>query len=377
MDILAPYFTIAFISLVLIAFAGAQRRSVDTGDKIERYESDVLGWLLAFSAATALGAFWGLRSYAVGVDSFQYAIDMGLGFSELIDNGSIGYAAVVTVSQLLFPGAYEPVFLFFAFVTAGILVGSLMRYCPIPWFGLLIVFSMGYLFEGVNQFRQLCAMSIALYALLLLGEGRGKSFVALSLIAASVHLSAVVVFPVLFLGRVRISETKALAMLLVTVVAVAALPTVKPFLASIPVFGAYVGSSFDQEASILTLLNFLFRAVLLVIVSLNLKRLEKRFAWGRLAYTIAVIGVFFQALTLGFSMFARVSSYFVLFFALSIPAVISLVKDFRERVLLSSSLLLAFTSLLLVNSLMKFNTEDYRYETFFGSRVIELRIGKR
>lgn len=355
-----------------MVFVGNSRSAVMADNRIAYYLPDRAGLIILMLAIVILGLFYGLRSYETGIDSYRYVIRMSGDFGDLAEDGAIGYALIVTLLRAMFADSYTVVFLFFALLTAFCLLKSLCHLCPHPLIGVIIIAAFGYMFEGVNQFRQLAAMSMAMLSVVYLLRSKTKGFLVIVLLAASIHPSAAVFLLVFLLRNYKFSDTALLAVAGITVAITVVMPGLKSYFSVIPVFGSYVGSEFDKSAETATYLNFLFRLLLFIFVIANRKRLRTRFVWSDLLFMIVLLGSAFQAFTLEFSMFSRVSSYFMIFYAVVIPATINAIDRKNARLLATMCVMALFIALLLVNATVKFSGDKYIYRPFWDASV-ELR----
>ena len=173
--------------------------------------ADALLYGVSFAAMLGLSVF---RAPTVGVDYEMYLSYFGKvcrgGLPFLLDPGNPyrdepGYGLLNWVLSLF----GESALVFAAGVSLlmlGLAAAFLWRHCPIRWMGLFLFVSFGFFGYTLCTIRHQIAISVFLFALPRLREGRFLPYLALALLAASFHKSMLLWIPVYFLARLPLDR---------------------------------------------------------------------------------------------------------------------------------------------------------------------------
>lgn len=158
-------------------------------------------------------AFTGLR-YKVGYDydSYKSIFDMVTiknfmslyvepgytGLNLLLKSIGLGFQAVLFV--------VAAISLFFKYE-------AIKKYSIYPFVSLIIYFSSNFIIQDFGQIRQGLAIAMTLYSIGAIKERKLFKFLALMAVAVSFHYSAVIFVPFYFLGNIKLSYKKILAIL--------------------------------------------------------------------------------------------------------------------------------------------------------------------
>ena len=287
-----------------------------------------LAWLL-------LTLVVGLRSWDVGTDSLMYARQFVPDFSTARVYTSPGYTLVCLALSSISRNLWPALFLLMAGATFWFLLRAVWEQSPIPWLSFFILLGFGFLLETVNQYRQLFAVAMVLYALRYLDGRRTQRFVALVVIAASVHLTALLALSFLWLRKLNLSARLMLLSLPIVFLACLVLvPLLREALSRVPYFGYYVGSSHDEGLELSSLAVLLFRVGLFAVVALLGRKTSGQ--TGGVPSVNGLIGILYggmlvQCCAASFHLAARLATYFVVAFALAIPRILVCVTKEEVR----------------------------------------------
>ena len=318
----------------------------------------------------------GLRSWDVGTDSLMYARQFVPDFSTSRVYTSPGYTLVCLVFSAISHDLWPLLFLLMAGATFWFLMRFVWEQSPVPWLSFFILLCFGFLLETVNQYRQMFAVVVVLYALRYL-DGRGtRRFVALVIVAASVHLTALLALSFPLLKELRLSSRLMFFSLPVAFLACLVLvPLLRGALSHVPYFGYYVGSSHDEGLELSSLAVLLFRIGLFVaVVLLGRKASERDEGVPSIGGLIGILygGLLVQCCAASFHLAARLATYFVAVFALVIPRILVCVAERRARVGLLALVLVVF-SLLFAGTLSLKDYSDYSY-SFVWQRTTDVSL---
>ncbi|WP_281228045.1 EpsG family protein [Flavobacterium aquiphilum] len=144
----------------------------------------------------------GFRSVGFDYDSYM-DIYKEVRISNFIENGiELGFAFLITLFNLMhFPFFGFTVFIALVSITLKYIYFN--KYSPYSFISLLVYFSITYLISDMGQMRNGLAFAVALWALDDLFEEKYKFFFLKVFVAFLIHSSAIIVFPVYFLLRMK------------------------------------------------------------------------------------------------------------------------------------------------------------------------------
>lgn len=194
-----------------------------------------------------------------------------------------------------------------------------------PTTSLYLLFCSCLYFQMMNQFRQMLAVAIILYSY----KYMNKSFIkyaALVLLAASIHKSAIIMLPIFFLVKLKLSKKVLFIYILVAI----SMTIFYPFMRSLIQYTSYSGylgwEKYDIGTTNNSFLNFIVRFVLLFSCLPFMKKLIKLNSSNRSLYHLAIICTITQVLVLNVNLFSRITTYFFVFYLLLIPKVLKQIR---------------------------------------------------
>ena len=273
-----------------------------------RYQKKWTYYPFIWASVLIVAILAGVRDYSIGSDTLAYGrwfIEFGARFDSL------------KRFMKFFASSYEPGFNIFGYIVgrlfhhngnwflfwcAVIIYGFMMKafwyykeYCSVSlaW----LFFLMLDCTQSLNIIRQYMAVAIAAYAFNFIFEGKYKSYIIITIIAASFHFSALFsffIFLILYgLKRNNTFQYK-LRVVLSTVIGIAAYVVLMRLLAS---FGGFIGAKIATGSGTGTFsfqLNpFLIRLPFLIIVLINRQRLVDPYDVRMIPDNNATYGDFF------------------------------------------------------------------------------------
>ena len=291
---------------------------------------------------------------AVGNDYWVYRAD----FLLIEQNRHVafepGFIFVVKVLQaILNHDQYLPIFAFFAFFTVLFFVRALEDQSE--WFGysVFLLMTAGYYFSSLNSVRYYLVLAIALYSMKYVLDGRYVHFILLICVAALFHKSILVVIPLYLLANVKWKRIH-LILPVIFCISLVAIPGVyrRIIFAFYPY---YEGSVFDSGATSLTNIAkgvavlimglIYYRSVIDPVAAAGGQRTEaEEKASARLRFYFNCN--FFALLLYVFASFipeiSRIGYYLNITHILFLPALLTRIKDKRQRIFWTAAITLAF-----------------------------------
>lgn len=156
---------------------------------------------IAFAVFFVLAFLSGTR-IAVGNDFWVYRNNFELIAQSRVVSSEFGFNLIVKIVQW-FAGYdnYMPIFFVFSAITAYFFVKAL--YDESDWFAasLFLLLTNGFYFSSLNTVRYYLAFAIALYSIKFVLAGRHLEFIALIVLAATIHMTVLIVIPIYYLAN--------------------------------------------------------------------------------------------------------------------------------------------------------------------------------
>lgn len=313
----------AYLGYLLLA--GVQSVFMHKKAKLGGRQFGVREYLMLCCAEIILLA--GLRGYMVGADTKVY-LDALEYYSSLPKNALL-------FAKLVRPFDFEPgYFLFtklcafinmpktiFLFVVAAIIYipvfYNIYRYSPMPYISILAYFALGIFAYSLGIFRQMMALSIVLCGLKYLEEGKLIPYLLIVMLAATFHVTALVMIAVYFLYHFHVERYAKWIALAQIVCLVFGRPIVLAATYVFPQYAHYLGGEYDVRGGTYLMLLFL-NLVLYARVYLYRRGILK----NRVDIAALSLGVVVQAIGYSMALFGRLVPYFSIFAIFSIPDIL-------------------------------------------------------
>lgn len=355
---MTPYYIAIGCSCLLLFIAEKMRdASRDSGRPV-----DIRATFVACLAAVPLIALIGLRSYEVGTDTRSYVsyfFEVCGGSTDVMGmNNSPLFYVFVRLAAWVSGGDYTVFLLLEGVLLSAFLLSAFWRDSEMPWLSLLLFLCFGFAFELVNQYRQMLACAILLFSFRYYADERMGHYAFWVLVASGFHPAALVMLVLVFISKVELNLIKILASFAMMILLGASFGAVESIVSRIPYFGEYIGSAFDSEITAMTVLNFVFRAGIFIVLYQIRNEIVERAPKMRYVYPILLLGVMFQAAAVCSTAFGRLPTFAICFFVLLIPAAI---KGSKSSAIRLSICLGLFFALLAANIAFK-DYSDFEYE---------------
>lgn len=185
--------------------------------------------------------------------------------------------------------------------------------------------SLFFFYHAMNQTRQGLAISIGLYAISFLSEGRNKRFIFWILIGSLFHASILIMIPLIFLCDVSVDKKMVTVYLSVPLIFIAGYGLVLKLI-SYTKYSIYIRSNYDMRGLWSTIANLLVRIIMIIIVMILMKNTRKSKKENSLLH-MAFLCTIFQVMAIYSSIFGRVTTSFFIAYIILIPNAVGNIKS--------------------------------------------------
>lgn len=292
-------------------------------------------WRLLYCSVIGFSLFIipALRGITVGGDSFNYA-DMfdrirQLSYMEILHSGTrdIGFQLLAKTIGVI-TASHQLLFAFVAAVFSFSVTLLIYNYSTDVILSFLIIPSFNFMQFSMTGLRQTMAMSIVIFALLLIFKDRKFWALCIIILAAFFHSSAIVYLITIPASYVTINRNKQLfaygfaTLFFINRSSIAHLIS-RSFFTGIYDYLSSGGGEMVLLVLILVMISF----------SVIYASYEKKNKNASLLYIILFTGMIFQILTPVQNIFFRVSMYFTLILVILLPSIVSVLSDKKTKYL--------------------------------------------
>lgn len=321
----------------------SKRNTIIFSVKGFHFTKSVLMFILSFVVLFALIA---LKSDQVGADNSAY-----MRAYENLKNGTLtsqqdswlGFGFKSIASVFAFLGLDYHVFaIAIGFLTLWLFYITIWRNSKSPAMSLFILISTCLYFQMFNQYRQMLAIGLVFFSINYIFRKRNIwKFLMVILLATSIHTTAIIFLPVYFVTRLKLSRNVLVAYVVLAVVCWMLYEPMVNILSNTYYGRTYFGSYLDIAFKTSAIVNTLVRVAMLLFVLITYAKKsckdEKRM---NVLIHIAIICTIMQILTLKSSLFGRLTTYFFVFYILTVPEFV--VAFYAKNRLLKLFLILFF-----------------------------------
>lgn len=270
--------------------------------------------------ATLLGC---LRNDFLGVDvnnyrSHFYSVSQ-YGLKETIEYGRSSDVVFFILSRILavFSKEYSVYKVLLYILTFGVSAWVIYKKSKYPTVSFMTYIALGFLGYNFCILRQAIAMAVCFYAFKYVEEKKIKKFIIAVVVAASLHSTAIVflaVYPIVNSKISSISTFKKIMIMIASFVfARFGLPIAFRLFHTNYSADAIAGQGFVKLLTYIVII-----AGISVLYSSKSDTMEDKSNYKRL-YDTAYMSIYMQIIALSFSLFTRISQYFVFYIALVVP----------------------------------------------------------
>ncbi len=340
------YAIVEIIAIALFALANKWREKRKEITFFKKYKVNVkmciLPLVLSFLVLFSLIA---LRDETVGtdyrtyIDAYNKIADGTLNERESSWLG-IGFQWTSKLFSLVFGNNYVIYFATLGFFTLFLFYKAFWENSKMPAFSLFVLISFCLYYQMFNQFRQMFAIAMGLYAIKYIKDRKIIPYIICILIATSFHTSAIILLPFYFIANLKLGKNLFIAYGVLAVVAFFSFDILKAVLQNTYYGQIYFGSNYDIGGKTSSIFNLVFRLGLLGACLVFYPKMIKADEKNKILYHMAIICTILQIITVRSYIFGRLTTYFFIFYCLLIPEIIDTVFKGKKWVIVASVIIL-------------------------------------
>ncbi len=234
-----------------------------------------------------------------------------------------GFKVVVSVFSSFLGLDYRVFLIVIGFLTLLFLFRAIWLEGDNPALSLATFLAACLFYQMFNQFRQMLAIVLAFYSIRFINTRNIWKFGLTILVAASMHVSALIFLPMYFVGRIKITRPVLFVYAALSVFALFGYDLIAQILSGTYYGEIYFGSGYDVAARTSVIINTFFRIALLAVCLPFYEQMDQIDQKNRVLYHMLILCVIAQFLTLRSYVFGRVSTYFFMSYILLVPNIIT------------------------------------------------------
>ncbi|WP_074563494.1 EpsG family protein [Streptococcus equinus] len=293
----------------------------------------------------------GFRSLDTGTDTYRYAEALNryvAGYVTQSDKIWLGkgYFFIFYIIKYLFGSSYVIFNLLIAFLTIYFLYRVILKESQDPLLSLFLFFATCLFLQMLNQSRQLLAIVLVLYSYSFVKEKKLIKYVLVITIAGLIHSSALIMLPFYYLGNLKINKKTILSYMLVVLLILFGFPFIERMMSYTTYGQVYVVNNYMTESQSSSFLNLAVRFLLLLFI-LFLKEKDE-LKNNSYFFNMAIWTLLTQLITTKIYIFGRITTYFFVYYLLSIPYVLEGLKNRNNKLFYYFVTVLIFTAYYIV-----------------------------
>lgn len=300
--------------------------------------------LCVFLSAAPLLIQMVFRDYSVGTD-YQRYINLYLNLlfhsSDAVRADAAawvgeGWVRLCEIFGAVFSEKHIFFFAFIAVLTIVFFYKAILFENPKSYVGLAVYLGFCLYYNSFNQFRQMLAAAIVLYAWKYMKKRQMWTCFIWIGIAALFHHTALIMIPAYFAANRKISGRNLVVYCLGALLFVFSFDAIFSLLAELGLnYGRYLNGRYDIGFRMSTVLNTAVRSVMLIGCLAVRKEVLAKDEGARVLYNMVIICSVFQFAAMISFIWARVTTYFFVFYIPLLPRVLEAVSDkFRQKKLI-------------------------------------------
>ena len=314
-----------YVSSVYMNKYRKEKNSLDKSKSIVFFILSFLPFFLIFS----------IRSIKVGADYFNYTKF----YSKIISNDlssrevswlGIGFRQYCKMISIIVKDNYYIAYALINNITLFLFFTTIRKKSSIMWLSLFLFYSFCLHFQIFNQFRQMFAIGITFYNIVHLKENNLKKYIILTIVASLFHNTAILMLPLYWISKIKINKKIILIYIIIGLFMFFGFPIIENLMKNTYYGDVYFGSKYDITTQS-TVLNFFVRVALLVVSLMFLKPVLKRDEKNIILYNMAIFCTLSQVLAMKSYIFARLTTYFFVYYILLIPELVMSFKNIKTR----------------------------------------------
>lgn len=329
-----------------------------------------------FNVWLILTALIALRDVSVGQDyqNYYYAIiRVAEGQMRSYDSSwlSPGFRAIIRLfSHMGIPATAIVMIITFIFAAGTIyfFLRAIREFSIEPVLSLFILYSFCYVFQAMNQFRQMFAVALVLYSFRYIDKSLWR-YVLIIVIASLLHSSALIMLPMYWIVKLDINKKLVFIYFIMAIAVIFLWPMARKLIEYTP-YAYYLGwKQYDVAATNTSILNLIVRTIMVMFTLVFYKKVIAFNHRNNILYHMVIICTVLQVLSIYINLFARITTYFYVFYILLIPEVMPFVKKcftYNSKKYISTAIWCAFLAYQIVYFHVQSQESCYAiYKTIF------------
>lgn len=240
-------------------------------------------------------------------------------------------------------GSFMALNIAMAALTMLFLSMGIYRLSRSPFFSIYLFVCFCLMNQMMNQYRQVLAFAIVLYAYSYLDKKDVLRYIFWIAVASGFHISALVVLPLILVQNIPITKQTVIRYIGLTAIAWLAFESLMYLLTFTP-YAVYLRSIYNEAAVRSTILNLGVRVCMLIFAAVFYKRLKCMRPDIDVFYHMIILCTIIQLLTTRSAIFGRITTYFFLAYMVIIPEIVKDgYKKRGNRMIANSALFTLFT----------------------------------
>lgn len=268
--------------------------------------------------------FW-CRGISVGADYQNYTnIYQKIANDTLIGREAdwigIGFQLICRFLSIFCGNNFYLAFAIVNTVTLVLLYKTIWQNSKNPTLALFVLLSFCLHFQIFNQFRQMLAIAITFFAVKYLKSENFIKYSICIIIAALIHNTAIVLLPCYFICHNKLNKRMIIFYVLALLVCTFGFSIIESLLSGTYYGQMYFGGKYDIQTDS-SIMNLIVRIMMLIIVLLFYKKVIKHDETNVILYNMVIICTIAQIVATQSYIFARLTTYFYIYYVLLIPEV--------------------------------------------------------
>lgn len=306
----------------------------------------------------------GLR-YGIGTDYFYTYVPyfnwIGKGVKEFDELGFNFLNKIIYDTT----GDYRVLFFITSFIFLVLIYKTIYNNSENICLSVLLIFIGQAYFYGMNIVRQSLAMAIILLSFNFLKKNNKIAYLLLGLLAFSIHSSAIILIPFLYLSRFNINTKKKLLILFLVVCCFPITSIlIEKIIINTKYAWYYTNSNYHEAISNTVILeNILVFIIDLLVTIKNKNKIDKEY---QMLSNINFFGIVVMILSSTIPLINRLIRYFTIFQIIFIPKIINKISLVKDRIAIYLLIIIIMSSLTFYQIIIKGGEEVYPYVSIFG-----------
>lgn len=359
METLVLYLSVDILAILLLYIADKRKVKVEKKGIIYKYK---IFYVLSLLMLLVLIGF---RYITVGVDTKTYVnafYRVVEGTTTIADMNwlSVGYMLILKLIGV-FSKNYVLLNCVIGLISLTFLYKSIWNSSKKPTLSLFIFICMNLYYQMFNQSRQLLAVCIVLYSFKYIKERNFKMYLLYTLLATSMHESAIIMLPFYFITDYKINKKNIFFYLVIILVAYFGFEYLERLILLTSYGKTYHGTDYFVSSKT-SIINLVFRFCLMIFILIYSKKSIEDDTSNKYLINFSIFCTLLQILTVRLYILARLSTYFYAFYILSIPNTIASMEKSKINSLIKYGVIVMFILYHFVY--FKFNGEIAGYDIY-------------